>query len=378
MSRPLVALDVSPLTERHHTGIANVTKHLAIEMAKDETIDPLFCMNRSVIPADVVEKVTQLDTGNILWWLSGRGYQPVITAADLDRPTIGIYPGMKWQRRLFETEVQIVHDLTTVVTPRFHTADAVEMWQSRLYGDMASSDLIVAVSQSTETDIRTYYDALAHIPSIVVPLAPCSGQVEKLAEPEKVEPYIVVLGTLEPRKNVEFVFDYIAANPGIAERYRFVFVGRFGWGQSIEILIDRHGFGDLVKRRRIHLTGFVSDRVRDYLIAHARLVIYPSRYEGFGLPIIEALSMGVPVLTTISSSLPEVGGRVAHYCDVDDPADFATTIEQVLAAQNRMTVAEAEALAAERKAWSAQFSWQRAYRSIRDAALAIAHNRWAA
>ena len=337
----------------------------------------MFFFNRTQIPRSLVEKLVTLDGGEILWWLGGRAQYQSIELPDPNRDTIGIYTSLKWHRRLFPFEVQIVHDLTTVVTPQFHGVDTVEFWQGRLFSDMASSDLIVAISQSTERDIRTYFPALREIPCIVAHLAPSTTLTPPPVEKEAIEPYVAILGTLEPRKNVEFVFDYISRHKDVAESVVFVFIGRFGWGATIDQFLDRYNVRSLMERRRIRFAGFVSDSVRDHLLAYARAVIYASRYEGFGLPVIEALSYGVPVITTFSSSLPEAGGSVATYCDVSDPKAFARSLNEVLDISRHETDNACQEMAAERRAWSAGFSWNRTYLEIKNAALRIQSGRHA-
>jgi glycosyltransferase involved in cell wall biosynthesis len=365
MAAPIVALDVSTMGERYHTGIANVTKNLAIEILGDHSVSPLFFYNRTSIPASMVEKFVTLTRGDLLSWIAGRvpgGSEPKF---DAKRAAVGIYPAHKWHRRYFPLEVQIVHDLTTVLTPQFHTDETVKFWHQKLLGDMASSELIVAVSKSTEDDIRTYYPQLSHIPIVAIANGLRATSKETAINRGDVEPYVVVLGTLEPRKNIEFILRSINANPRLAEKATFVFVGRFGWGRATLEIIQKYNLEPLINRKRIRFTGFVSDQVRDDLLRHARLVIYPSLYEGFGLPILEAFAHGVPVLTTFNSSLPEVGGELAMYCDPSNLEQFARHLWEALEKPHD------EELAARLREHAAQFSWPKSYGAIKKAVLTI-------
>ena|GEM_PF-2738798 len=373
-SKPVFALDIGPLAERHHTGIANVTKHLAIELLGDAEVEPVCTFNRQVIPRAVVEKLVTDSGGDILWWLAGRTASAPMPADQLDRRVVGIYPAHKWHRRYFPFEVQVVHDLTTVLLPQYHTAETVEFWDGKLFGDMASSDLIAAVSNSTAQDIRTYFPQLKHIPVVVAPLAACARPLAPAA-PSRLtpEPYVVVLGTLEPRKNILPVLEHLAGNPALLAEAAFVFIGRAGWGEAVGEAITRLGLQPWVEQGRLRFTGFVGDAVRDHLVAQARGVIYPSLYEGFGLPVLEALSFGVPVVTTTNSSLPEVGETLVTYCDFTDRADLARALAGLL--DERITPAERAAAAAARRAWAAARSWGTTWRLIRDAALEILETR---
>ena len=366
----MLALEISPLTERHHTGIANVTRAIAQQLFADESVDGRFFINRSELPRDLVRHALDLEDGEALWWVAGRVEGHAQTPNDLDSPAIGIYPGHKWHRRLYPTEVLIVHDVTTLLEPDFHTEDAVTFWQSQHLGDMLTSDLIVAVSESTKMDIRTYYPQVAHLPCIVA-LEGVAHTTSNVPEGTNVEPYVLVLGTLEPRKNVEVMFACLAQNPELLTKARFVFTGRWGWVVDVQSLIGKYGLERAVKDGRILLTGFVRDSVRDNLVRHARCVVYVTLYEGFGLPVTEALSVGTPVLTGRGSSLTEAGGDAAFYCDVSDANAVGRALCEILSSAD----VQSAAARARRQAWASQFAWPATYRTVRDAAVSLATRR---
>ena len=365
--KPLVALEISTLAERYHTGISNVTKGLARELLEDASVDGRFFFDRSVVPRDVVSQLLPMEGGDILWWMMSRlGPGIPLPYPTAVRP-IGIYPNHKWHRRLFPVEVQIVHDLTTILMPQYQTPQAIELWQSRLLGDMITSDLIVTVSESTRIDVETYLPQLAHIPKLVSKLAPSRRGVSQTEE-LPAEAYVVVLGTLEPRKNIDIVLALLERDSTLLDSAKFVFVGRLGWLIDLDAAVRRHGLQDAEELGRIVFTGFVSDDVRDALIRQARCVLYPSHYEGFGLPILEALSLGTPVITGYGSSLPEAGGDAAIYCDIDSEESLGKALRGVLDDAS----ANAAPARARRKAWPARFNWTATYRRIRDAALELA------
>jgi glycosyltransferase involved in cell wall biosynthesis len=367
--RPVFALEVSPLGERHYTGIANVTRMLAKEMLDDPEIEAKFVMGRSEIPPALIEKLLGLGGGDILWWLAGRLDSRPRFAGDFDRPIVGLYPSTKPYRRLFPFEALILHDLTTVVTPQFHTEEAVGFWQQHLLPDMLSSELLIAVSQSTASDIRTYFPQVDHIPCLVVPEASCCGEVPPLPKGTKVVDYVLVLGTLEPRKNVEIVFEMLMLHPDLLATTKFVFVGRWGWGAETASLIAAFHLEAHLASKAIEFTGFISDGARDQLLANAAAVIYPSVYEGFGLPIIEAMAYGTPIVTTYATSLPEVGGDLAEYFDQDSVDSLYAVVGALL---NRVQSGKDEAQRKARLARARDFTWKATYRRIRDGALELA------
>lgn len=125
--------------------------------------------------------------------------------------------------------------------------------------------------------------------------------------------YIMTLSTLEPRKNMEMLlraFDEIQDRVG----YDLVLVGRKGW--KMDEVIEKYN-----KKNRIHITGFVSDEDVSLIYKNAMCFVFPSLYEGFGLPPVEALALGTPVLSSDAASLPEVLREQATYFinrDIDD------------------------------------------------------------
>ena len=276
---------------------------------------------------------------------------------------------MKFARRFFPVEGQIVHDLTTIVTPQFHTPETNRYHQEKFYGDLMSNDITFCVSESTAFDVRTFYPGLPG-PVTVSHLGVDWDHIDQAvqsSEPE-VENYILVLGTLEPRKNVEVVLDLLARRPALARMYRFVFVGRVGWGDALEQQLEERGLGALLTEKRIVKTGFVSETAKYLLLKFAAAVVYPSLYEGFGLPVAEALSFGTPVVVTTSSSLPEVGKTFAQYFVPHDLASLDDALTGALRQGRLRQGRSGESL----EDWRRYFSWGRCYEGVRDGLLEVA------
>ena len=140
------------------------------------------------------------------------------------------------------------------------------------------------------------------------------------------EPYLLYLGTLEPRKNV---ITALTAFENVADEYpnlRFVLAGGKGW-QFDETLkrIESSPY-----RSRIILTGYVSEHEKVYLYSMCTAFLFPSLYEGFGLPVAEAMSCGAPVVCSNAGSLPEITSDVAILCDPKDSSEFAHSIRSIL------------------------------------------------
>jgi glycosyltransferase involved in cell wall biosynthesis len=350
-------IDVGPLQEAEFTGIPQVAAKLCEHVLGDESVEPGFFYSRQNVPAKLVEQVLKTRDGRLFRWALER-YRISPSFPTPGGRVAGLHVNIKAGRRLFPIEGQIIHDLTTVITPHFHTPASVDHHQGRFFGDLMSNDVTFCVSESTAADVRTYFPDTPG-PVIVAPLGVDWDHIDAETRSARfdVEDYVFVLGTLEPRKNVLDVIELIARQPELAQRHRFVFGGRVGWGDSFERLVSDRGLGHLLDTRRIFRAGFVSEAAKYLLVKNAAAVIYPSVYEGFGLPVAEALSLGVPIVTTSSASLPEVGGDLAHYFVPGDMPSLAGALGAALA-QGRVTHGRGGIT---REAWMARFSWGRFY-----------------
>jgi glycosyltransferase involved in cell wall biosynthesis len=363
---PKFYIDIAPLQETEYTGIPQVVAKLCEEMIGDDKVDPRFFYNRYEIPRWFVEHLLKERNGSLIRWAAARYvFEPLVTRPEPDQAFWGLHTNMKFNRRQFPIEGQIVHDLTTLVTPEHHTADTNTYHQTKFYGDLMSNDVIFAVSQSTASDVIDFYPDTKATPLVVTHLGVDWSHIAPSTQAltPTVEPYIFVLGTLEPRKNVAVVLELLERDPSFAQRYRVVFGGRVGWGDAFERQLEKRGLTALAQSGRILQTGFVTETVKYRLLKHAAAVVYPSVYEGFGLPLAEAISLGVPAVTTASSSLPEVGREFAHYFDPLSADSFAAALEAAVKSGPTRVSRSGESL----ESWLSYFSWSRCYGQVRDA-----------
>lgn len=138
--------------------------------------------------------------------------------------------------------------------------------------------------------------------------------------------YVLALGTIEPRKDLPTLVTAMADVWSDHPNVRLVVAGADGWGtEAFEAAVDRVG-----GRARVVRLGYVSDAERFDLLAGARCLAYPSVYEGFGLPPLEAMAQGCPVITTTAGALPEVCGDAALLVEPRNPAALAAAVTRVL------------------------------------------------
>jgi glycosyltransferase involved in cell wall biosynthesis len=165
------------------------------------------------------------------------------------------------------------------------------------------------------------------------------------------ERYVLAIGTVEPRKAYPDLVRAFAAVAAADPELRLVVAGRQGWGA--DALAGTLGRLPPAIRRRVRFTGWLPDRERDDLLAGAAVLAYPSRYEGFGLPPLEAMAAGVPVVATDAGSLPEVLGGAAALVPVGD----VDALGEALVAALRLDGPARAAVVAAGRAHAASYTW---------------------
>jgi glycosyltransferase involved in cell wall biosynthesis len=190
---------------------------------------------------------------------------------------------------------------------------------------------IIAISECTRRDILHYAPDVdpARISVIYQSCAP------KFTQPSTINTqlstlnsyrYILNVGTIEARKNVLLAVKALEVSEVLPADLHLVIVGRHtSYTDNVQRYIRAHGLDS-----RVHILHGVSDAQLPALYAGAEAFVYPSRYEGFGIPIIEAISSGLPVVACTGSCLEEAGGPDTLYVSPDDPRAMAAAIRQVL------------------------------------------------
>ena len=225
-----------------------------------------------------------------------------------------------------------VHDMTCVRYPEMMDQKNLRRIRSDLEYSLERSARILAVSEFSRREIIE----LLHVPAekvSVVYNAPSMGgetaDFEAVAEKYQLYgPYILYVGTIEPRKNLTRLlraFRLLKREQGV--EHKLVLAGGSGWNNR-EIYRMAESLpcaGDVI------FTGYVSEAEKNVLYRQAEAFVFPSLYEGFGIPVLEAQSCGVPVLTSGCYSLPEVGGKGALYADPYDESSIAEGLWKLLA-----------------------------------------------
>jgi alpha-1,3-rhamnosyl/mannosyltransferase len=256
--------------------------------------------------------------------------------------------------------VVTVHDLTTLLFPDHHRVKVRWSVYPFLHASLDRAKRIVADSNATAADLRFHFPDCADRLEVVYPGVDAEfrpGEPEAIAatraEIGAPDGYLLYAGTLEPRKNVGAVLDaweFLVERGGGSAVPPLALVGPYGWGSPR--LLER--IAALKPKGLIHL-GPVPRARLVRLFQAASVFVYPSLYEGFGLPAAEALACGVPTVVSDRSSLPEVVGKAGLKVDIGEPAALAEALGRLLADPGK-----AKELSARGPAQAARFTWGRA------------------
>jgi glycosyltransferase involved in cell wall biosynthesis len=252
-----------------------------------------------------------------------------------------------------------VHDMTLTLFPEHHTLKKRLLTASLIPTVARRSRLVLVPSESTRRDVLRVL-GLPPARVKVVPYAP-SPAFRRVAEgPEALTrrygvrvPYFLYVGTLEPRKNLAAALRAFARVADALPGHRFVLAGQRGWAcDDVFAEAARPALAG-----RVLFLDYVRETDLPLLYTHATAAVYPSLYEGFGFPVVEAMACGTPVLTSRSSSLAEIGAGAALLVDPRDEGALADGLR---------TLGEDGALRADLSARglarAGEFSWERTAR----------------
>lgn len=251
--------------------------------------------------------------------------------------------------------ITMIHDLTPILLPHFHRWHSQVLQRVFLRRILEKADLVVSNSHNTTADLaRIYPCTIDKTATIHLGLGegffPDAG-TEFLEQFSIDRPYFIYVGTIEPRKNLLLLLDafeqFRRTSP---EKTLLVIVGQRGWkSEPFFARLVEHPF-----RNDIKLTGFVDQHLLPQAYFHSLALVYPSVYEGFGLPVLEAMACGTNVVCPDNSSLPEVGGKLAVYYATHDHDALAQHLASV-----RANAAEIRERRSSVTHWAASFSWDK-------------------
>lgn len=298
-----VLFDARVLSHKHYTGVENYAKNILDNMVDNIEI-------QIAKPATNSKYLAHLWTHFVL----------PLKRCDLLFCPANIAPiFVPKSKKLVIT----IHDVSFITYPESFSPFFRLYYRFIVPINIRRADKIITVSHSSKSEIERYYPASKG--KIEVVHLAASKMFKKLDIAKKEQ--LLYVGSLNERKNFTGVIE--AFKLLNTDRYRLVVVGNFS--SSFALTADSKAVLDEVKNNpHIDLKQSVDNSELVKIYNESKLFVFPSFYEGFGLPLLEAMSCGTPVITSNTTSLPEVGGSAAIYCNPSSPEEIRDKIELVL------------------------------------------------
>ncbi len=325
------------------TGVGRYTFHLAHEMQALLAEKPMFFYARqwSAELRPMAVPATAAVRGSIARWVphawrAARWLQQRRFTAGARANGIALYHEPNYLAFRFDgPTVVTVHDLSWIRYPQMHPAVRVRMMDAIMPRVARDAARIVADSEFTRREVIEHYGVAAERVSAVLlgvtgefrPLAVEACAAALAARGLVHGRYILAVGTLEPRKNLATAIAAFARLPEAVRRsHPLVVAGMSGWGRDRFAPTVR----DMIARGEVRITGYIAQEELPMLYSGARIFVYPSVYEGFGLPPLEAMACGVPVIVSRRASLPEVVGEAGVLVEGLDEVELAERMQALI------------------------------------------------
>ncbi len=238
----------------------------------------------------------------------------------------------------------LIHDLTPVLTPQFHVRKSTRTHKLLLPSILGNADLIITPSQHTKNDILKHYNTNALIKVVYPGKNPIHPTHKK---PEIDTPYILSLGTIEPRKNLPTLIDaFLELKAKSNIPHKLVLAGGVGW--KAEETLKKTDHPDII------LTGYITEEEKTGWLKYADLFVYPSFYEGFGIPPMEAMQHKIPTITSTGGSLKEIYENHSLTFDPLDKEKLLSHIKKLI-----FNKPYANKLADRAYEYTKQFTWEK-------------------
>ncbi|MCO5215092.1 MAG: glycosyltransferase family 4 protein [Thermomicrobiales bacterium] len=345
-----IGIDASRAVGRTRTGTENYSWQL-IRALMQEPVDfrwRLYTNGTSETLADAITADTDLvDIPSRRLWthvrLSRELVQHRISGLFVPSHVIPLY---------HPPSVVTIHDLGYLHWPEAHPKNQVRMldWTTRWSAKVARH--IIVPSQQTADDLVRFYRTPASKISVIYHgvdprMSPIGDGTDVVLRDHYglVNPFVLAVGTIQPRKNLPILAQAIQELDGVD----LVIAGKHGWmADQVMSEIDAAGLGD-----RLRVLNYVPDDDLPALYRAAAVFAQPSRFEGFGMPILEAMACGTPVVVARGSSLDEIGGKAALRFDHDNVPELTDQLSTLLHSDAAREHAVSEGIA-----WAGQFNWQ--------------------
>jgi glycosyltransferase involved in cell wall biosynthesis len=353
----IIGVDARPVSHPQLTGIGVYLNSLLQALQKLDQENQYYLISNGAIYFEV---------GNPKWEkIEGRLPQRKISTLWMQccipriasKLKLDLFWGPRHQLPLFLSRniktVLTVHDIVHVLFPRTMSLPNLIVERLLMRRSILQADYVIADSISTASGIYEHYHARPTKVGVVYPGSPSFSEHihSPISDNEKLpRKYFLFVGTIEPRKNLRAILDAFRLLDTEREDVDLVLVGNIGWKtKEIMSLLEAHRY-----RSRIHFMGYVDAARLSFIYRNALCLLYPSLAEGFGFPMLEAMTYGVPVITSNVSSMPEVAGDAALLVDPYDVKGLADAMNMILMNDDMRNIVISKGYERVKK-----FSWKR-------------------
>lgn len=329
----IIGVDARPVSYAQLTGIGVYLNNLLQAIQELDQENHYYLISNKTIDFEVVNPRWKKIEGRLPQRMISTLWMQCCIPHIASKVNLDLFWGPRHQLPLFVPKniktVLTIHDIVHVLFPQTMRLPTLITERLLMRHSIRRADYVIADSISTASGIQEHYQVKQTKISVVYPGSPVfPEQIHSPVSANEKLPrkYFLFVGTLEPRKNLKAILDAFALLDADSEDVDLVIVGNIGWKTKDAInLLGTHRH-----RPRIHLAGYVDDDRLSLIYQNALCLLYPSVYEGFGFPILEAMNYGVPVITSNVSSMPEVAGDAALLVDPNDERDLVDAMKKIL------------------------------------------------
>jgi len=369
-----IYVDGLGLVEGHFSGIGQYI--LGILRGLDSIIEDLKYSGGSsivvevIIPRDMVGRFMEFKFKNINYrkfplpfrYMAALWHRGKLPPMDLFYGKgVYIFPRFVGMPLLFSKSIVVIYDLSFELHREYSDEGNASFLSKYTRKSIEQSSSVITISKSAAKEIVDFYELAPSFVKLAYPSVDqtdmyrrTNKEIDSVKKKYDIEGnYILALSNLEPRKNLDALIDaYCELSEDIRNKYSLLLVGVSGW--KTEQLFSKI-IGKVKKGYKIvRPSSYVLDKDKAAIISGASLLVYPSHYEGFGIPPLEALACGVPVIVADNSSLPEAVGDAGRIVNINTPGEIKKSIEEIIKSISSITKKSSELGPKQAE----RFSWQ--------------------